>query len=162
MRIKYIWAQDKNGLIGDKGHLPWKNSGDMSFFKNQTTGGIVVMGYKTWESLGCKPLQNRINVVITHKNEIPGYEYEDVYIAKSLEEIDNLSEETGRDIWVIGGASIFELFEYYCTEAVVSVIEGVYDGDTHYIGLKDKMIPENVVSTMKGEGFYATHYVFDK
>ena len=100
--IKFIWAQDKNGLIGSKGKLPWSNKDDLNYFKNQTTGGVVVMGLATWESIGSKPLKGRINVVLSHKDEIDGYDDENVYIANSVEEVLQFEKETDRDVWVIG------------------------------------------------------------
>ena len=78
--IKLIWAEAKDGLIGAEGSLPWHNGADLNYFRNQTTGGIVVMGHTTWKSIGQIPLKNRINFVLTHKDEIEGYDEEEVYI----------------------------------------------------------------------------------
>lgn len=156
--LKFIWAQDKNGLIGDKGKLPWYNKADLNYFKNQTTGGVVVMGLATWKSIGSKPLKGRINVVLTHKDEIDGYEDENVYIANSVEEVLQFEKETDRDVWVIGGARTFKAFENYCEEVVVSTIDGDYRGDTYYLGLKDKLTEDKVVVITKGEGFTVKHY----
>lgn len=158
--VKFIWAQDSNGLIGNKGKLPWSNKSDLNFFKNQTTGGIVVMGHSTWKSIGNKPLKNRINIVLTHHDEIDGFEDDNVYIAHSVEEVLDFYEESDKDLWVIGGASVFEQFEPYCDEAVVSYIEGKFKGDTCYRGLATKLTDDNVVVTMKGEGFFVKHYRF--
>lgn len=160
--VKFIWAQDKNGLIGNKGRLPWSNKSDLNYFKNQTTGGIVVMGLNTWKSIGSTPLKNRVNIVLTHKDEIDGYDDENVYIANNVDEVIKFYEEHDKDIWIIGGASTYEAFEPYCTEAVVSYIEGDFKGDTYYLGLKDKLTEDNVVVTMKGEGFTVKHYGFNK
>lgn len=159
--VKFIWAQDSNGLIGNKGKLPWSNKSELNYFKNQTTGGIVVMGLNTWKSIGSAPLKNRINIVLTHKDEIDGYDDENVYIANNVDEVIKFYEEHDKDIWIIGGASTYTAFEPYCTEAVVSTIEGEFKGDTYYLGLKDKLTEDNVVVTMKGEGFTAKHYRFN-
>lgn len=156
--LKFIWAQDKNGLIGSKGKLPWSNKAGLNYFKNQTTGGVVVMGLATWVSIGSKPLKGRINVVLTHKDEIDGYDDENVYIANSVEEVLQFEKETDRDVWVIGGARTFKAFEDYCGEVVVSTIDGNYTGDTYYTGLKDKLTEDKVVVTMKGDGFTVKHY----
>lgn len=160
--VKFIWAQDSNGLIGNKGKLPWSNKSDLNYFKNQTTGGIIVMGYSTWKSIGSKPLRNRINIILTHKDEIEGYDDADVYIAHSVEEVIDFYNESDKDMWIIGGASVFSQFEPYCDEAVVSYIEGDFNGDTFYTGLSDKLIGDNVVVEMKGEGFLVKHYRFSK
>lgn len=158
--VKFIWAQDSKGLIGNKGKLPWSSKSDLNFFKNQTTGGIIVMGFNTWKSIGSKPLRNRINIVLTHKDEIDGYEDENVYIAHSVKEVMDFYEESDKDMWIIGGASIFSLFEPYCEEAVVSYIEGDFKGDTYYTGLSNKLTDDNVVVKMKGGGFTMKHYRF--
>lgn len=159
--VKFIWAQDSNGLIGNKGKLPWSNKSELNYFKNQTTGGIVVMGLNTWKSIGSAPLKNRINIVLTHKDEIDGYDDENVYIANNVDEVIKFYEEHDKDIWIIGGASTYTSFEPYCTEAVVSTIEGEFKGDTYYLGLKDKLTEDNVLVTMKGEGFTVKHYRFN-
>lgn len=122
-KVKFIWAQDSNGLIGNKGKLPWSNKSELNYFKNQTTGGIVVMGHNTWKSIGSKPLRNRINIVLTHKDEIDGYDDENVYIANNVDEVIKFYEEHDKDIWIIGGTSTYKAFEPYCTEAVVSYMK---------------------------------------
>lgn len=160
--VKFIWAQDSNGLIGNKGKLPWSNKSDLNYFKNQTTGGIIVMGYSTWKSIGSKPLRNRINIVLTHRDGIDGYEDANVYIAHSVKEVLDFYEDSNKDMWIIGGASVFEQFEPYCDEAVVSYIEGNFKGDTCYRGLAEKLTDDNVVVTMKGKGFIVKHYRFSK
>ena len=156
--VKFIWAQDSKGLIGNKGKLPWSNKSDLNYFKNQTTGGIIVMGYSTWKSIGSKPLRNRINIVLTTKDEIDGYDDENVYIANSVEEVLQFEKETDKDVWVIGGARTFKTFERFCEEAVVSTIDGYYTGDTYYKGLEDNLTDDKIVVTMKGEGFTVKHY----
>lgn len=160
--VKFIWAQDSKGLIGNKGKLPWSNKSDLNYFKNQTTGGIIVMGYSTWKSIDSKPLRNRINIVLTHRNEIEGYDDADVYIAHSVKEVIDFYNESDKDMWIIGGANTFKQFEAYCDEAVVSYIEGDFKGDTCYRGLAEKLTDDNVVVTMKGEGFFVKHYRFSK
>lgn len=156
--LKFIWAQDNNGLIGNNGKLPWSNKVELNYFKNQTTGGVVVMGLATWESIGSKPLKNRLNIILTTKDEIDGYDDENVYIANSVEEVLQFEKETDKDIWIIGGARTFKSFEQFCEEVVVSTIDGDYSGDTYYLGLKDKLTEDKVVVTLKGEGFTVKHY----
>lgn len=158
--VKFIWAQDSKGLIGNKGKLPWSNKSDLNYFKNQTTGGIIVMGYSTWKSIGSKPLRNRINIILTHKDEIEGYDDADVYIAHSVKEVIDFYNESDKDMWIIGGSNTFKQFEAYCDEAVVSYIEGDFKGDTFYTGLSDRLTDDNVVVEMKGEGFLVKHYRF--
>ena len=68
-KIGAIVAIAENGVIGNGLEIPWHISEDFKHFKRTTTGGIIVMGRRTWESLGSKPLPNRENVVITSSPE---------------------------------------------------------------------------------------------
>nr|DAW09242.1 MAG TPA: DHFR protein [Caudoviricetes sp.] len=156
--VKFIWAQDKRGTIGNNGKLPWSNKTELNYFKNQTTGGVVVMGLSTWKSIGNKPFKNRLNIILTTKDEIEGYDDENVYIANSVEEVLQFEKETDRDVWIIGGAITFKAFEPFCEEAIVSTIDGDYTGDTYYTDLKDRLTENKVVVTMEGEGFTVKHY----
>ena len=99
--ISLIVAVAENGVIGDRNALLWHISEDLRHFKAVTTGHPVVMGRKTWESLG-RPLPNRTNVVITRQNiEIPG-----CTVAHSLEEAVALFP-ADEEVFVIGGAQIY-------------------------------------------------------
>ena len=66
MNIHMIWAQDSNNAIGREGILPWNFSEDLKNFKSLTTGHTIIMGRKTWDSLG-RPLPGRANIVLTRK-----------------------------------------------------------------------------------------------
>ena len=99
--VSIIVAVAENGVIGDKNALLWHISEDLKYFKSVTSGHPVVMGRKTYESLG-RPLPNRTNVVVTRQEmEIPGCR-----VAHSLEEAVALfpAEE---EVFVIGGAQIY-------------------------------------------------------
>ena len=156
--IKFIWAQDEKGLIGSGDNLPWSNKAEMSYFKNQTTGGIVVMGYKTWKSIGEKPLKNRVNIVLTRNQHPELWDIENLYVANDVNEVLDFYELEDKDLWVIGGAQTYKAFLPYCEEAVVSVVEGDYTGDTYFTELTDKLTKENTVVVSKGDGFTVTHY----
>ena len=64
-----IWAQDKNGLIGKENHLPWHLPNDLRFFKETTINHTLVMGRKTFEGMGGRPLPNRQTIVLTRDKE---------------------------------------------------------------------------------------------
>ena len=99
--ISIIVAVAENGVIGDKNALLWHISEDLKHFKSVTTGHPVIMGRKTFESLG-RPLPNRTNVVITRRQlEIPGCR-----VVHSLEEAVRLFPED-EEVFVIGGAQIY-------------------------------------------------------
>ena len=107
MSINLILARDANNGIGQNNGLPWPhNKLDMKWFKDNTLDDVVLMGRKTWESIGSKPLPYRYNYIISSRNygsHVAGYQ-------KSFSEaIENLTAEYPyNDIWIIGGASIYE------------------------------------------------------
>lgn len=138
--INLIVAVTKNMVIGINDKLPWTHlKDDMLNFKNTTTGNIVIMGFKTWDSFGKRPLPNRINIVITTKNisgdndellapNEKGYNYSQTYFVNSIEKaldlyrkpmvkfgqqlLDNhtIPTEYQRKIFVIGGGTIYRQF----------------------------------------------------
>lgn len=126
--IRAILACDDDWGIGKNNDLPWPhNSNDLKWFKENTTDSVVVMGRRTWESLPFKPLPNRENVVIT-SGELTGPDV--VGDMKSILKILPQMNFT-KNVWVIGGASIFEQLLPYMDEIWLSRIDGVYDCDTH-------------------------------
>ena len=129
MTINAIFACDEQYGIGYKNDLPWpKNAADMLWFKNNTSGGVVVMGRKTWESLGCKKLPNRHNVVISNKN-ISG---PDEVVSGDIGDILKGLEKKFHDlkIWVIGGADIYRQSLPYCNSLYLTKFKETYDCDT--------------------------------
>lgn len=109
MKLSLICAMAENRIIGRNNSLPWHLSDDLKYFKNTTIGKIVIMGRKTWESIG-RALPGRINIVITNN---PDYEAEGAKVVRSLEEATKLAEKIslidGNDeAFVIGGAGIYK------------------------------------------------------
>jgi dihydrofolate reductase len=107
MAIIGIVAVDRAGAIGKGGVLPWHYSVDLKFFKEQTTGNACVMGYTTWASLK-KPLPNRLNVVLTRRADVEPRE--SVLWAHDKQSVLSLYEYLKCDLYVLGGAQVFELF----------------------------------------------------
>jgi dihydrofolate reductase len=102
--VALIVAMDKKGGIGKGGKLPWRLSTDMKRFKMLTMGHCILMGRKTFESLGL-PLSGRVNIVITRN---PNYRPQDCLIANSLAQALLLAEQLGEnEAFVIGGGEIF-------------------------------------------------------
>ena len=107
-KIALIVAVAENGVIGADNKIPWKCSSDMSYFRKMTMGKPVIMGRKTWDSLG-KPLKGRTNIVIS-KN--PDFEARGALRVTSIERalelgLKELKETGAREIMVIGGAGIY-------------------------------------------------------
>jgi dihydrofolate reductase len=102
--ISLIVAMDQNRLIGKDNDLPWRLPEDLKYFKRITTGHTVVMGRKTFESIG-RPLPNRENVVLTHQKD---YKKEGATVIHSVEELEALDAEKEDELFVIGGATLYE------------------------------------------------------
>lgn len=138
--ILIVAVDEKNG-IAKKGKIPWHNKTDLAHFKNITTGHVVIMGRKTWDSLSDKyrPLPNRINVVITRNKHFdsavdkkPDMEFNSVYdcinhFSKNRETFNS------QKLFIIGGASIYKQFikSQYIDEVVISNIYGDFKCDQH-------------------------------
>lgn len=102
-----IAAVDRQGAIGKGGKLPWHYSADMKFFRETTTGHAVVMGRKTWLTLG-KPLKNRLNIVLSRDPSIEPQE--SLIVLSDLDSVLSLNESLTTDLFVIGGAQVYEAF----------------------------------------------------
>src|SRR4029079_10403358 len=102
-----IAAVSQNNAIGKGGKLPWHYSSDMKFFRETTTGHAVVMGRKTWLTIG-KPLKNRLNIVLTRDSTIEPQE--SLLVFSDIESVLSLSNSLTTDLFVIGGAQIYAGF----------------------------------------------------
>jgi dihydrofolate reductase len=128
MKITGIVAIAKNFAIGKNGNLPWHYSADLKFFKQTTTGNIVVMGLNTWKSIG-KPLPNRLNIVLSRAAKIENQP--DVLLLRNSEEVLSLAKYLNGDLFVIGGAKTYENFSGVIERWIVTEIpESVEDADT--------------------------------
>ena len=123
--IKAIVAMAENRVIGNAGTIPWHLPEDFKFFKATTMGHAILMGRKTYESIG-KPLPGRENIVLSRTMpETPG-----VTIIRSL---DDLKEPTdGKDLFVIGGEEIYRLLLPSVQELYVTHVPRTIEGDTHF------------------------------
>ena len=136
-----IVAISRNYAIGKDDKLPWHHSADLRFFKETTTGNAVVMGSNTWRSIG-KPLPNRLNIVLSRSRalELPA----DVRKLSDVNEVVALSKDLDSDIYIIGGAKIFEAFADLIDKWIVTVVpDEVDDADT--------FIPENFLDGFEVE-----------
>lgn len=110
MTVSIIAAVSQNGVIGRNNALPWagKYKGDLKRFKEKTAGGTVIMGRKTWESIGSKPLSDRQNVIVSqtiHPLVDPASRFPNISVCTTLTKA--IDYAIG-DAWIIGGAQIFE------------------------------------------------------
>jgi len=123
--IKIIVAMSDNRVIGNNNELIWKLSSDLKRFKQLTTGHPVVMGRKTYESIG-KPLPNRRNIIITRNSE---YEVEGCETVSSLEEALLL---TNNDCFIIGGGEIYKQSLEVADKIYLTLVHKDFEGDTTF------------------------------
>ena len=127
-------AWDQNRLIGSNNDLPWKIKGDLKLFKERTQNHAIVMGKNTWDSLGRKPLPNRVNIVISKtlckSQNLNCYEFDSLEEGVTLAKV--LSNKN--EIFIIGGSKIYEsaLKADLVDRMIVSVVRGEYSGDTYF------------------------------
>jgi len=119
--------------IGLNNNLPWHIPDDLKFFKNITLNSVVVMGRKTFDSLNCVPLINRVNVVLTSDKEIKKINYPNLIFAnsiKNLDEIISILEENYKTIYIIGGQSVYTHYIDQCQEIILTHVHKKYECDT--------------------------------
>ena len=102
-KVSLIVAMDENNLIGSNNGLPWQMPADLAFFKRTTMGKPIVMGRKTFESIG-KPLAGRRNIVVTRD---PGFSAEGCDVVNSIEAAIALCQDD-EEVMLIGGASLYQ------------------------------------------------------
>jgi dihydrofolate reductase len=126
-RIYLVAAIAANGVIGAQGRLPWHLPEDLRRFKQITLGHPVVMGRKTWESIG-KPLPGRENIVITRRRD---YRAPGAVLAASLDEALALCKNQDR-VYVIGGSEVFRAALPIATGLLLTEIHRDYSGDVYW------------------------------
>ena len=123
--VSIIVAIAQNGTIGDKNALLWHIKEDMRFFRTTTSGHPVIMGRKTFESLGSKPLPKRTNIVITRAER----EFEGALTAHSLQEAIRMAGDD-EEIFIMGGAQIYREALPVVDRMYITHVGRDYDGDT--------------------------------
>jgi dihydrofolate reductase len=124
-RVRMVWAQAYDRVLGADGALPWHLPEDLRLFKALTLGSTVVMGRRTWESLPARvrPLPGRRNVVLSSALSSADA---GVPVARSVAEV--LTGED--DVWVIGGGGVYAGFLPHAAEVVTTEIDAAFPGDT--------------------------------
>ena len=114
-----IAAVDRKGAIGKGGKLPWHYSSDMKFFRETTSGHAVVMGRKTWLTIG-KPLKNRLNIVLSRDTDIGPQE--SLIVFSDIESVLSFNKSLSTDLFVIGGAQIYEAFREHIEKWIITEV----------------------------------------
>ena len=149
--MNLIACVDANWAIGKNNQLLVKIPADMKFFRETTTGKVVVMGRKTLESFpNGQPLKNRTNIVLTHDRN---YRVADAIVVYSMDELhEELKKYPSEDIYIIGGESIYRQMVDECDVAHITKVDFAYDADAHFPNLDEK--PEWVVTADSEEQTY--------
>jgi len=132
--MKAIVVVDQNWGIGKDGQLLVHLPGDLKYFREKTLGKTIIVGRKTLETFpGGNPLDGRDNIILT---ENPDFNRKNCQICNDLDQLfQKIARLDGEDIFVVGGASIYEIFMPYCDEVFVTRILGNYAADKHFQNL---------------------------
>ena len=139
----------RNRVIGRENKLPWHLPEELKWFKRTTTGHVLIMGRKTFESIG-RPLPNRETIVLSRS----GFCFPGVRVAPSLSEID--PEQDERDYFVVGGAQIYEQALPLCSDLFLTVVAREAEGDAWFPRFEDDFPAYEVV--LENAEFEIRHY----
>ena len=158
--MNIIVAVDKNWAIGKNNKMMWSIPADMRFFREKTTGHVVVMGRKTLESFpNGLPLKQRTNLILSRDKS---FQVKGALVLHTMEELlEHPKEYDSSDIFIIGGESIYRQFLPYCDTAYVTRIDHAYDADTYFPNLDE--LPEWTMTEVSEEQTsFDLEFVFTK
>ena len=155
--MKAIVAMARNRVIGFQGKIPWHLPEDFRWFKRATMGGALLMGRKTFASIG-RPLPGRLTLVVTRgDNPLPGSA--DLAVVADLGAF-RPEDYAPREVWVVGGAEIYAQTLDRCAELYVSLVDTEPEGDTFFPPFEDDFQLAGIV--LQAEGFEVRRYVNPK
>lgn len=128
MKISLIVAMASNQVIGDKGQMPWHLSADLKKFRKITTGFPIIMGRKTYQSIG-KPLPNRTNIVISNNAD---YSPDGCLVFNDLNNAVTHACQLAEQVFVIGGSTLYETLLPIATTLYITQIHQEFAGDTWF------------------------------
>jgi dihydrofolate reductase len=147
--FKAIAAMSENRVIGRGNQIPWHLPEDFQWFKRTTMGGILVMGRKTFESIG-RPLPGRLTIVVSRTvRDIPGTQ-----VAGDLDLIDPVSDS--REFFICGGAQIYQQALARCSDLYLTLVKRTVEGDTVFPPFENDF--ELVREVMDRPEFRVSHY----
>lgn len=141
MKISIIVAKAEKNVIGGENKLLWHLPADLKFFKEKTSGHHILMGRKTFESIG-KALPNRVNLVLTRDEN---YKKEGVFAVKTLQQAIDLAQNAGEnELFIIGGGEIYKNTISIADTIYITQIDAIFEGDTFFPALSSdwKLVSE--------------------
>ena len=157
MRKIIIAAIAKNGVIGrSNGEMPWHSKPEFQHFKSTTLGFPIIMGRKTFESLG-SPLKGRLNIVLTKNKELKD-RFSDIIVFDEVNEVYSYCEDQKFEkIFLTGGGSLFPLFMKDAGEMIISIMDFDAEGDIYFPKIDDTIW--KIESKDQRDGFEIIYYV---
>ena len=133
--MKLIVCVDSEWGIGYKNQLLVRITSDQKFFRTTTTGNVVVMGRKTLDSFpGQKPLKDRVNIVLTSAKN-PEVRDSEIYVNSIEECLEEVKKYPDKEVFIIGGSSVYEQFLPYCDTAYVTRVDRAFSKDAYFPNL---------------------------
>ncbi len=126
--ISLIWAMADDRVIGIENRLPWKLPADMAWFRRHTLGKPIIMGRKTFDSFGGRPLPQRTNIVVTRDR---GYAPEGAVVVHSIDEALAAAGDVD-EVMIIGGASFYEQMLPHADRLYITQVHGAFEGDAWF------------------------------
>lgn len=136
--IKLIVAKASNNVIGDKNNLIWHLPNDLKHFKTITTGHPIIMGRKTYESLG-RPLPNRTNIIITRDQSFID---DKIIVTHSLDQALEKAKDINEDVFIIGGGEIYKQAMEYVDVIYITEVHHEFNGDTYFPEIDEESFEE--------------------
>jgi dihydrofolate reductase len=150
--FKAIAAMSQNRVIGQGGKIPWHLPEDFKWFKKMTTGQVVMMGRKTFESIG-KPLPNRVTIILSREN----FSHPGARTAADLSQIDWTDPALARrEVFICGGAQVYAQTLPLCSDLYLTLVKRVVEGDTFFPPFEHQF--ELVEEMLDGADFKILHY----
>jgi len=142
----------QNRVIGQGGKIPWHLPEDFKWFKKMTTGQVVVMGRKTFESIG-KPLPNRTTIILSRES----FSHPGARRTADLSQVDWADPAlAGREVFICGGAQIYAATLSLCSDLYLTLVKQMVDGDAFFPAFEDQF--ERMEEIMDNAEFTILHY----
>ncbi len=128
-KIVAIWAQDEEGIIGKDDRLPWYLPAELQHFKETTLNHAILMGRVTFDGMGRRLLPKRETLILTRNSD---EKMDGVSIFNDIESVLDWYQSQDKNLYVIGGKQIFQAFEPYIDEVIVTQVHASVEGDTYF------------------------------
>lgn len=157
MTLSLISAVARNQVIGKGNDLPWKIPEDLKYFKSKTSGCPIIMGRRTFESIGSRPLPKRLNIVLSRSEELKKREDIEVYptLEEALSSLRDRSEYQDKEVFIVGGARVYAESLRWVDRLYLTEVDEDFEGDTYFPSWPQEEFQEVSREEREGEPPYA-------